>query len=574
MGKACVLSIGINKYLHFPNHNLDFCVNDAKIVYDKYSQYNCEYKELLLDEQATRANILSKLEDIKDKSRDEDYFIFNFAGHGFTIAKVEEEINSTNTFICTHDFENGRSHTTIRLHELNEAINSIKAEHKFVIFDACHSGGALRRDLPLNLREIKVNKLIELFAENEGTCIITACNSDEEAIEDRQLGHGIFTYHLIECIEKACTPDSYFVPYMNLYRMVLDAVRTSTGNNQNPQIKCSNADFKILALPSSAHEAKKEIKLDTTLVPTSEISKASEYYVSDDLDKFELIIIQLIQENRFVAIDKLVKDQMRKIFIKLSKPEISMNADLKDAIPYYESCREYIKPLLILSSYILEYYDPKYITNNLKYIFSFEELTRDKSRTTAIIEIPLVIISEIIFNLLSLAYNTRNYAILKKLLATSMNFDGINSRVIYDYRIWCPELFGGSVTNYIKYIYPKDSSEHLFLTSSFRSFSEVNFLFDCYSTNFEAPNVCHPVFLVYGDFDVPNRIVSKLLSEDEDQDLINCVKEVFSIDDINDFLKLVVKRLIDVSGWGFSGFHANSFYLNPIIKKIEKHLGN
>lgn len=114
MGKVCVLSIGVNKYLYLPEYNLNFCVNDAKLVYDKYSQYPCEYKGLLLDEKATRANILNKLEDIKNISRDEDYFIFNFAGHGFTIAKAEEEINSTNTFICTHDFENDRIHTTIR----------------------------------------------------------------------------------------------------------------------------------------------------------------------------------------------------------------------------------------------------------------------------------------------------------------------------------------------------------------------------------------------------------------------------------------------------------------------------
>lgn len=325
-----------------------------------------EYQELLLDEKATRANILNKLEDIINVSRDEDYFIFNFAGHGFTIAKAEEEINSKNTFICTYDFEIGRNHTPIRLHELNEAIKSIKAEHKFVIFDACHSGGALRRDLLLyDLREIKVNKLIEIFAENKGTCIITACNSDESANEDAELEHGIFTYALIECLEKASKPNVSSIPYKELYNNVFGAVRARTGNKQNPQIKCSDEDFKILALPSSTHEVKKAIKLDTTIIPTVQISKASEYYDSDDLEKFERIVIQLIQENRFIEIDKLVKDQLEKIYIKLSKPDISLRTDPKDAIPYYESCREYIKPLLISIRYIIEYYDSKHIIKML-----------------------------------------------------------------------------------------------------------------------------------------------------------------------------------------------------------------
>lgn len=575
IGKVCILSVGINKYVHFPQYNLRFCASDAKIVYDKYSQYSCEYKELLLDEEATRSNILNKLEDIKNVSRNEDYVIFNFAGHGFTIAKSEEEIDSTNTFICTHDFENGRIHTTIRLHELNEAINSIKAKSKFVIFDACHSGGALRRDFSLlNLREIKVNKLIELFAENKGTCIITACNSNEEAVEKSELEHGIFTYNLIECLEKAYTSNDFpMVPYSELYDMVLEAVKQSTEDAQHPQIKCSDEDFKVLALPPSSHETKKEIKLDTIIIPTAEIPKASEYYTSKDLEKFERTIIQLIQEDRFIEIDKLVKDQISEIFTKLSKPEISLNAASKDAIPYYESCREYLKPLLLLTRYILEYYDPKYITNNLEYIFHFEELTRNKIGTVAIIEIPITVISEIILNLMNLAYNTRNYVILKKLLLTSINFNGTNSKIIYDYRVWHPELFRSNVTDYVKYIFPKSNDEDLFSTFSFRSFEEVNFLFDCYSTNFEYPNVCYPAFLVYGEFDTPEKMVSKLVSEVEDQDLIDCVKEVFSIDDINDFLKLVVKRLNEISSWESSKFHGNDFYLNPIIKKIEEHLG-
>lgn len=572
MGKICILSIGINNYFYFPENSLNFCVNDAKLIYDKYSQYPCEYKALLLDEDATRANILKKLEDIKKMSRDEDYFIFNFAGHGFTT--VKEEINSKNSFICTHDFENGYIHTTICLHDIKEAINSIKAKHKFIIFDACHSGGALRREFSLlNLREIEVSKLIDLLGNNEGTCIITACDSDEKAEESSDLEHGVFTYYLIKCLEQANISDSYYIPYNDLYSMVLEAVKTSTENHQNPRIKCSNEEFKILGLPTSSCEAKKEIKLDTTIIPTAEISKASEYYASKDLEKFERTIIQLIQEDHFIEIDKLVKDQISEIFTKLSKPEISLNSASEDAISYYESCREYLKPLFLLTRYILEYYDPKYITNNLEYIFRFEELTRNQSGAIAISEIRITIISEIVLNLMSLAYNTRNYEILKKLLSTSVDFDGRSSKIIYYYRIWHPKIFGSNVTDYVEFIFPKSNNEDLFLTLSFRSFVEVNFLFDCYSVNFRHPNVCYPAFLVYGDFDTPEKMVSKLISEVEDQDLINCVKEVFSIDDINDFLKLVIERLSEISSWESSKFHSNDFYLNPIINKIKEHLG-
>lgn len=184
----------------------------------------------------------------------------------------------------------------------------------------------------------------------------------------------------------------------------------------------------------------------------------------------------------------------------------------------------------------------------------------------------LTIISEIILNLMTLAYNTQNYAILKKLLSTSMNLNGTDSKIIYNSKIWHPKLFGANATNYVKYIFPDSNSEDLFSTLSRQSFLKVNFLFDCYSTKFERPNVCYPAFLVYEDY-TPNDIVSRLLSEVEDQSLVNCVKEVFSINDIDEFLQLVVQRLKDISSWKSARLHDYDFDLNPIIQRIEEYLG-
>lgn len=108
----------------------------------------------------------------------------------------------------------------------------------------------------------------------------------------------------------------------------------------------------------------------------------------------------------------------------------------------------------------------------------------------------------------------------------------------------------------------------MFLSSNFRDFLEANFLFDCYSTNFDYPNACYPVYLIYEDFDVPARMVSKLLTGDTET--INCINKVFSINDVNDFLELVEKRLTKVANWGSLRFHSNEYYLKPVIEKIKK----
>lgn len=184
----------------------------------------------------------------------------------------------------------------------------------------------------------------------------------------------------------------------------------------------------------------------------------------------------------------------------------------------------------------------------------------------------MIIISEIIINIIGLAYKTRNYSILKSLLNTSVNNSGIQSRIIFDTRIWHPYLFNHNVVNYITYLFPKDVEKDLFSALDLQYLVEVVFLFDCYSKSLEYPNTCYPIFLIYENYDAPKQITSRLLSED--QDLINCIKEVFSINDVNYFLKLVLKRLSELSDWSSSSLHGHGYYLNPIIKTIEEHLSN
>ena len=132
MGKILLLSAGINSYPHLNSH-LNYCVADAELIYDNYSQFNCQFKKLLLDENATKDGILKSFQDIKEIIRDEDYFIFSFAGHGFTICDDQENINSKNSFICPQNFNPKYwDITAISLYDLKEQINSLKANSKLV----------------------------------------------------------------------------------------------------------------------------------------------------------------------------------------------------------------------------------------------------------------------------------------------------------------------------------------------------------------------------------------------------------------------------------------------------------
>lgn len=572
MTQLLVLSVGINAYTNLTDeYQLRYCANDAKIINDEYSQFDSLYNKSLLDTDATRSQILKCLTDIVNRARDDDHVIFNFAGHGFTTESEIQKISSKNTFICPSDFEEDYWGTTaINLSELNELFDKINSKSKLVIFDACHSGGALQRKLVQSkLREIKIEKLIDIIGKNKGYGILTACDSNEVARECEDLKHGVFTHSFIESL-KEMESDEYLVSFDEVYNRVCEKVRLKTRNNQNPKAKRSDEDFKILKLPKNHSLNKKEISLDISLIPTSKIDKSNVYYPPNALNEFETVVIQLIQENRFVEIDKLFKDRVNTLYEKLSKPEISSSATREEAITYYDSCRKHLEPLTILINYILDYYDPKYFLENLEYIFQLEQLTKEIDGNHFIKEIPLVILTEIIFKVMTLAYKKKNSEILKTFLDYSVmnNYTGKELPIIYDLRVWVTELFT-NIDLFIKYLFPLEKIDsNLFFRSEARNFTEVNFLFDCYSIK-NSEYVSHPAYLALDDYSAPKRFAIKLL----DPKIAKFVENVFPIS-IKDFINLSINRQKEISEWdqdrlfrrAYKEFHENS------ITALEKAL--
>ena len=548
MGKILILSIGINTYPNLPDdEQLNYCANDAELIHKNYSQFHYLYDNLLLNQNATRIEIQKGIADISRKARDEDYVIFNFAGHGFTIESENDKINSKNSFICPYDFDADYWElTAISFFELNDSINQIKSNSKLILFDACHSGGALRRNLSgTKLREVKIDKLISMIGDNEGTGILTACNSDEVAREDHNIQHGIFTHNLVNTLESV-NSDAYLVPFDEVYSEVLMKVRAATKNEQNPQAKKSDDDFKILMMHKTESMGMKNIKLDTSIVPTSKLHKPYELCLPEDLDDFEKKVIQLIQDKRFIEIDILFKNMLNEVFKVISAPNVSLSAKSDEAIPYYESCREHLKPIHILNYYLLKYSEQKYIVENLEYVFQFESLIKGKSGTTAIIEIPITLISEICLYLMPIAYQNRSIDVLKMLIThiTTTNY-GDSSPIVYHDRFWCPLLFKGDVVSFVKYLFPKETRDDILADSKMRNLNEITFLFDCYSLVSDGMYRSHPTYLVFNDVTTPKRVLSNL----SDPNYAAFVENLFSIE-IKDFINLIIMRQKQISKWG------------------------
>ncbi len=85
----------------------------------------------------------------------------------------------------------------ISANELNEKLREITALKQVVILDACHSGSSTKI---LAARGLTEEKALAQLARSSGIHIMAAAGSEQQAIEFSKLGHGLFTYVLLEAL--------------------------------------------------------------------------------------------------------------------------------------------------------------------------------------------------------------------------------------------------------------------------------------------------------------------------------------------------------------------------------------
>ncbi|MBU4486984.1 MAG: caspase family protein, partial [Candidatus Delongbacteria bacterium] len=188
-----VFAVGINKYKNTAL-NLNFAELDARGIADFFRQNGTElFKKTeirdIYNEQATKAGILSKLKEL-ERTNPQDAVLIYLAGHG-------ENINEKWYFI-PHELiyperEEDVISKAISSDELAERIKNIKAQKVLVLIDACKSGAAL-----LAFRGFEDRKAISQLSRATGVHVVAASSKDQFAAEVKELGHGVFTYTLLE----------------------------------------------------------------------------------------------------------------------------------------------------------------------------------------------------------------------------------------------------------------------------------------------------------------------------------------------------------------------------------------
>ncbi|MBN2808866.1 MAG: caspase family protein [Deltaproteobacteria bacterium] len=243
-----IVTVGISKY---DNHRLDlnFSRQDAeKIGQALLAEKSSAYSEIILhhlyDDEASRTAINKKLEELINLPP-QDTVVIYMAGHGETL---DDE-----WFFIPHELRHPENKTSLKENAISSSllelsIAQIGARRIFLILDACKSGALVNA-----FANFDNYRPMALLSRLTGIHVISATTRDQYAGEFGRLGHGLFTYSLLEGLQNRADNNpkdgnisvSEIMSYVETQMPIL--IERHALPVQNPLINSHGEDFPIAA---------------------------------------------------------------------------------------------------------------------------------------------------------------------------------------------------------------------------------------------------------------------------------------------------------------------------------------
>ena len=196
-----VLAVGVAKY---PVRELElrFAAKDATdlvavLKTQRGKQFSEVHTKLIVDQEATRANVLEGLAWLKSqKLRPQDHVVLFMSGHG----GLDE---SENYCFVTVDSQVAKlGETGLRWSDIRQSLGRL-AGRPFLFLDTCHAGGAAGTASVSNEVRTAYNGVLRDAANDYSTGIITvaSCLPHELSYEDEAWSNGAFTKSLVEALQ-------------------------------------------------------------------------------------------------------------------------------------------------------------------------------------------------------------------------------------------------------------------------------------------------------------------------------------------------------------------------------------
>lgn len=180
--------------------------------------------KVLIDESATKRNIIANMRTILLKADYNDVVMFYFSGHG-----------KDDSFL-PFDY-NGDMDTKLTFDEINTIFSLSKARHKICIADACHSGGLLASKGTGFGFGFERDQVFSVAATQSQIAVMVSSQADEESVESTNLRQGTFSHFLIRGLKgDADRNRDNTVTISELFNYVNRQVKSYTQDAQNPSL--------------------------------------------------------------------------------------------------------------------------------------------------------------------------------------------------------------------------------------------------------------------------------------------------------------------------------------------------
>jgi tetratricopeptide (TPR) repeat protein len=195
------LVIGISKFQD-ATINLKYSAKDATDFYNyliKEAHFQPDHIRLLLDEKATRTNIMSALGDtwLPRVAGPDDLVVFYFSGHG---SPSSADQGGTNYLVAYDTDKNQLFATGLKMQDFTDLIKQrVHTDRVVICMDACHSGAT-----EVGSKGIFRAKNFSVDDVVQGTGKYVVCSSQPSQVswESTEYPNGVFTHYLIEGLRK------------------------------------------------------------------------------------------------------------------------------------------------------------------------------------------------------------------------------------------------------------------------------------------------------------------------------------------------------------------------------------
>ncbi len=253
MENAYALVVGIANYQNI--HRLpDSVLKDAQDIHNllidlQYCGYSPDNVQLLLDGQATQANLKQAIAALAQQSNQDSTVFIYVSSHGGAV----EYGPHAGEYLLPVDADptSGVSlaQTAISGGQLTEALRAIPSRKVIVVFDCCHSGGIGQpkdAEAPI-LKAGFPDRYYEALKQGRGRVILASSRSSEFSYVLTGAANSLFTQHLLAGLKGGIPSDDGLIRVFDVFEYLPPRV-TGAQPNQHPIFKAELEENISIAL--------------------------------------------------------------------------------------------------------------------------------------------------------------------------------------------------------------------------------------------------------------------------------------------------------------------------------------